>query len=111
LRSIDWSAGPVAPLAPQPLAVSQPGVEAERLVTCEYFQMDRYRLAGSLAAPYVGELSIWLALEGDAVLGSESSGYQRTLHQGETILIPAAAQGCTWQASPRANLLGVRIAG
>jgi mannose-6-phosphate isomerase len=106
LRSINWSAGPVHPVVPQAIA------QGERLVSCEYFEMHRYRLHGSLPLPYPGELSIWLVLDGSAELCNEQGDYRRAFQIGETVLIPAAAKEMQWAASAQgAILLGVRITG
>lgn len=112
LRSINWSAGPVQPVVPQRIDGLAAGVQGERLVACQYFQMDRYRLRSSMELPYADELSIWLVLEAAAELQSETGGYRRDFQAGETVLIPSAARGLSWRTpSGSAVLLGVRIAG
>jgi mannose-6-phosphate isomerase len=110
LKSIDWTAGPVQPVRPQPLTGLPGDVSAERLVTCEYFQMARYRLADSLSLPDEGQLSIWLVLEGTARLEGDHNVYRREFRAGETVLIPASARGLAWH-SEGAVLLAVRAKG
>jgi mannose-6-phosphate isomerase len=111
LKSIDWSAGPVQPVKPQPLDGLPPGIKGERLVACDYFQLDRYPLTGSFPVPYAGQLSIWLVLEGTARLKREGNNYHRDFHAGETVLIPASAHELSWQnTTDETILLGVRAA-
>jgi mannose-6-phosphate isomerase len=109
LRSINWSAGPVQPVTPQTIDGLPAGVRGERLVACEYFQMDRFHVSGSFPLPYSGELSIWMVLEGAAELTSAQRGYRREFRAGETVLIPALTTGSTWSSSASTTLLGVRI--
>ena len=111
LRSIDWSAGPVRPVSAAPIERLPSGVRGEHLVACAYFALDRFWLAGSLAMPYPGRLSIWLVLEGSAELASTSGPYRRWFRAGETVLIPASAEGLGWgpaAGSGPATLLAVR---
>ncbi len=110
LRSIDWSAGPVTPVRATPVQGLPHGVRGERLVACDYFALDRFWLAGPLEVPYAGRLSIWLVLEGSAELASVSGAYRRLFHTGETVLIPATAEGLHWRPagdSQAATLLAV----
>lgn len=100
LESIDWSAGPVRPVVEQ---------ENGLLVRCPYFELTRYRVDNSRSLPLTTELSIWLVLDGEAALHSQSGDYRRTFQKGDTVLVPAAARGLSWQTADRAVLLGVRI--
>ncbi len=108
LKSINWLAGPVQPITPRPLTHSPAGIHGERLVSCQYFQVDRFRVRGLFPVPYPGELSIWLVLGGTAELQSQQTGYRRELHPGETILIPASAPGVSWLALSEAVLVAIR---
>jgi mannose-6-phosphate isomerase len=105
LRSIDWSAGPVGPVTPRPLANLPPSVRGESLVDCPYFRMHRYRVEGRWSIPCVGEMSIWIVLDGQVELES-----YRTFRRGETLLIPATSTATTWRADQPAVLLGVAMA-
>jgi len=112
LRSIDWSAGPVRPVRATPIERLPDGAGGEHFITCDYFALDRFRLAGSLAMPYPGRLSVWLVLEGSAELASISGPYRRLFRTGETVLIPAAAKGLCWSPAGEpgaATLLAVRV--
>jgi mannose-6-phosphate isomerase len=110
LASIDWNAGPTNPVTPQPIAGLPAGARAESLVRCRYFDLARFRPTAPFEQPYAGQLSIWLVLDGALELSSESTGYRRTFHRGETVLVPAVAAALRWTPVARqpAMLLGVR---
>lgn len=109
LASIDWSAGPVNPSAPQSLAGLPQGVQGQRLAACDYFTLVRFQLAAAMASPYAERLSIWMMLDGAAELSSPASGYRRVLRQGETVLAPATAGPLQWTpvAAPATLLAAV----
>ena len=138
LLSIDWTAGPVGPTAGSPIAGLPAGNLAEHLVACPYFSLDRFRLAAPLELPekrgqnylpasppspaisrtpenssdpfFTQRLSIWMVLEGSAVLSSDATGYRRQCGRGETVLLPASARGLRWEPASEgaaATLLGV----
>ena len=65
LAAIDWRRGPVGPVKGEPLGGSTPG---ERLVSCAYFRLDRFRLSGAFDSPYRGRLSLWMVVDGEAQL-------------------------------------------
>ncbi|HVW00776.1 MAG TPA: type I phosphomannose isomerase catalytic subunit [Planctomycetaceae bacterium] len=95
LAAIDWSAGPVAPVHPQPLGDLTRNVTGERLVDSPYFRMDRLQISGESELAPAGVLSIWMVLGGTAVLQSKG-GYRREFSRGETVLVPAAAPRLEW---------------
>jgi mannose-6-phosphate isomerase len=109
LRSIDWSAGPVAPVMPRPLPELAPGVRGESLVSCKHFRLDRYRISAALPNPYPERMSIWMLIGADAELRSVDGRYHREFRPGETVLIPASAGSLAWSASTgtAANLLAI----
>ena len=110
LASIDWSAGPVRPVAGSPISGLPGGNRGERLVACPYFWIDRFRLAAPLDLPYPERLSIWMVLEGAAELSSAASGYRRRFSAGETVLAPASTGSLHWAPTAEhgaATLLGV----
>jgi len=109
LRSIDWSAGPVQPAIGVPISGLSAGVQGERLARCPHFAIERFRLAGTLESPYPGRLSVWMVLEGSAILSSATSGFRRVCRTGETILSPACAVSLQWEPAGKepATLLGV----
>lgn len=107
LASIDFSAGPVMPVEGEPIQGLPKGVCGRRLVACRYFSLDRFELSGPLALPYCNRLSMWMVLEGMAVLSNESIGYRRHCHRGEMVLVPACASQCFWMPDGPVTLLGV----
>ncbi len=96
MRSIDWSAGPVRPVAPQPLEGLGPGAAGETLVRCPFFRLDRYRILAELPIPNAGRMSVWTLLDGQAELRSPAGDYCREFRFGETVLIPASSSPLAW---------------
>lgn len=114
LESIDWSAGPVTPAPGIPLPALSDGVFGERLVQCTPFVLDRYQASGPFALPATGTLSIWLVVDGTAVLTSADGAYRRAFRRGETVLIPASATAPAWQPTgegdePTVTLLAASV--
>jgi mannose-6-phosphate isomerase len=108
LAAINWQAGPVRPVQPQDLHGQPGGVQAESLVRCGYFDLDRFTVQGPLTVS-ARQLSIWLVLEGELTLQSRD-GYERLFRRGETTLIPAAAPPLVWVPLTRsATLLRVSL--
>jgi mannose-6-phosphate isomerase len=105
LESIDWSAGPVFPVAGQPLSTQPPGVEGERLVRCDQFVLDRYRAGARFELPDPGRMSIWLVTEGAAELSATDGHYRRSFRRGETVLVPASAGPLTWNPTGQGEAL------
>jgi mannose-6-phosphate isomerase len=96
LASINWSFGPVSPLAVHSLARLPATVCGEQLAACEYFSIARFTLnAAPLDMPMADRLSIWMVLQGTVELSS-ADGYRRTFQQGETVMIPATAPALRW---------------
>jgi mannose-6-phosphate isomerase len=108
LEAIDWSRGPVNPMPPTLITGLPPGINGEHLVTCPYFTMERYRLAGHWEIPVRGRLSIWIVLAGSAELADTGGKYQRRFQRGETVLVPASAPPLFWKTGD-ATVLGVRL--
>lgn len=93
LAAIDYSAGPVQPQIPQPTESSF----VERLVSCDKFILDRWKLNGtdSAAQTTIGgdeRFHIVSVLAGSVKLSWGASSEQLTL--GQTVLIPASAAKC-----------------
>jgi mannose-6-phosphate isomerase len=103
LESIDWNAGPVSPVRPEPMPGLPAGVQGETLVRCPYFLLQRFRVNAPLGL-LGGELTAWLVLEGAARLQGPAS-YVRSFDRGATVLTPASAQGLTWQPQPEGAVL------
>jgi mannose-6-phosphate isomerase len=104
LTAIDYSAGPVQPQVAQ--KTDRPFVE--RLVTCDKFLLDRWRLNGSEPADHrtIGgdeRFHILSVLAGSATISSGAEDQQLTL--GQTLLLPASAGVCHLTAGPGTILL------
>jgi mannose-6-phosphate isomerase len=112
LEAINWSAaGPVDAGTCTPIEGLSWDVAGERLVSCPYFNLDRYRLQGPFQTPDPGRLTIWQVLDGSAELRGEGVSYRRVFTCGETVVIPASCGPTSWrpcdpsQSSPSATLL------
>lgn len=96
LRCINWSAGPVSPVTPQPLGeLSTAGVEGESLVRCPYFEIHRVSLTQRWTLPANGWW-IGIVTHGSLELTSEHADTSLKLRAGETVLIPASCGATTW---------------
>ena len=117
LESIDWSAGPIRPIEAGPLPVDGDsdgnGEEAsrQRLASCAYFEIERYRLATSLVSPHDDRLSIWTVLAGEADVHQAAAGYRRTCGPGTTLLVPAGEGPLAWtrRGDRPATLLAITL--
>ena len=111
LQAIDWRQGPIDPLVPKPLDVREPGVVGEALLNSPWVRLERYTVERSWTSPHVGEMTVWMVLEGDAALFDPTSGKRLELPCGVTVLIPAAAGAVSWSpqtAGSRCKLLCLR---
>ncbi len=86
MACIDWTRGPVRPVAPAVTVVD--GVRREGLVRCRYFTLERVRsrLPWPVARP--GRCRIVVGLEGHAEL--VWSGRREPFSPGDVVLLPAA---------------------
>lgn len=85
LEAIRYDFGPVSAQQPQPTAHGQ----VERLVACDKFTLDRWNLAGTLAAGGDDRCHILAVLSGALDVPGDPAG--RPLEQGEVMLLPAAS--------------------
>jgi mannose-6-phosphate isomerase len=85
LDTIDYARGPVFPRTPQP--TNRPYVE--RLVECEKFIVDRWRIDGAQQFSVNGQFHILSAVEGQMSLDAGDVHYQ--MRRGDTLLVPAAS--------------------
>ena len=111
LPAIDWHQGPVNPVAPKPLNVSTPGVVGEALLNSPWVQLERYTVERSWTSPHVGEMTVWMVLQGNAELLDAASTARHEMSRGSTILIPSAAGPVNWSpqtADSRCTLLCIR---
>jgi len=83
LDAIDYAAGPVSPVAPQPTAL--PCVE--RLVACDKFILDRWDFAAAQTISSDNRFHILAVLAGSVSVAGDRA--DRPLVAGDTILLPA----------------------
>lgn len=95
MRCLNWPQKPVNPVIPVPLATGS-DAEGESLLKTSVFELDRFRVRGPWCQPYAGEMSVWMVLDGVAVL--TAAGSPRVLRRGSTILLPAGVTNATWAA-------------
>lgn len=111
LQAIDWRQGPIDPLVPKPLDVREAGVVGETLLSSPWVRLERYTVERSWTSLLVGEMTVWMVLDGDAALFDPTSGKRFELPRGATVLIPAAASAVNWSpqtAGSRCTLLCLR---
>jgi mannose-6-phosphate isomerase len=103
LDTIDYARGPVGPQRPVP--TERPGVE--RLVECDKFVLDHWRIAEPMACDGDGRFHILAVVEGDVVL--TVGGSQQTLPRGNTILVPADCSSVSLAPQGRAVVLDMYL--
>lgn len=102
LQCIDFSLGPVSPLAPRRLATSE-GL-SEELIATEHFVWRRHTLSGApLRLPDEDCCRILSLIDGQAQIVSSSG--RESLAAGESLLIPAACVAVVIESMPDAVLL------
>jgi mannose-6-phosphate isomerase len=112
MEAVNWQQGPNSPVVPVKSPSSGPGVNAERLVDGNGFQMERFCVKDSLKSPYGGRFTIWMVLDGHAELSQLAGGYRRSCGTGTTIVIPASAGETVWtpgQNGSEFTLLCIRL--
>lgn len=97
MEAIDWQQGPVVPVVPAPLTCGSEGINAELLVDGHGFRMERHTVHKASPVPYTGELTIWMVLEGSAVLSHNGDSSEKPYGQGATIVVPASATEAYWK--------------
>ena len=107
LEVIDFNAGPVQPQTAQPTGHSS----AQRLVTCDKFVLDRWRLDGYQQMGGDKRFHILSVIEGEALLRGEGRADEESLlmPRGQTVLIPAAAGPVSVATRGRAILLDMYL--
>jgi mannose-6-phosphate isomerase len=97
LAVVDERQGPVRPVVPQP--TDRPQVE--RLVACDKFVLDRWRLNGAAALGGDDRFHAMSVLEGAVRL----EGLGTPLERGQTVLLPACLGPCELAPEGQAVLL------
>lgn len=106
LESTDYQAGPVDPTRPEVEPI--PGGSREKLASCPYFALERWRLrAGSAEIGRSDRFTLVLGLAGEAEVLHD--GVPHRIKCGETLLLPAAVGPCTTRAVGEATLLSCII--
>jgi mannose-6-phosphate isomerase len=80
--------GPCRPVTPEPL----PGTERERLVSCRYFTLERFRTDKRFSVGAPGCCRLAVCVEGRAVV--EHRGKSYPLKLGDVLLMPAVVGAC-----------------
>lgn len=112
LVALDWSGGPVQPVRGTSIGGLPAGVSGEHLVRCPFFHLSRFHLERPFPVPYAGRLSVWMVLEGAATLHSPVPAPGRLFHQGDSVLVPASAEGPSWEPAGQsgdATLLAINL--
>jgi mannose-6-phosphate isomerase len=103
LDTIDYARGPVAPSRPR--RTERPHVE--RLVACDKFVLDRWRIDGPQPIGGDERFHIIAVVEGAATVGGGDRSFE--LARGGTALLPAAAENVSVSPRPQAILLDMYL--
>jgi mannose-6-phosphate isomerase len=103
LDTIDFNRGPVNSV--QPIDTESAGVE--RLVACDKFVLDRWRIGAPHQLPRDDRFHILAVIEGSLSLNSDSS--REELKRGDSILVPASASIVEIAPQGRAVLLDMYL--
>jgi mannose-6-phosphate isomerase len=103
LDTVDFALGPIGPQVPQPTA--HPA--CERLVACQPFVLDRWRLAGKERLGGDGRFHILSVLAG--AVRVEGDPCHEPLPRGGAILLPASLGPCAVVPEGEAILLDARL--
>jgi mannose-6-phosphate isomerase len=103
LETIDYALGPVGPSRPQPTDVPQ----RERLVACDKFVLDRWRLDGPATCGGGERFHIFAGVAGTAAISA--GGRELPLARGRTVLAPSACGEVQITPQGRAVLLDMYL--
>jgi mannose-6-phosphate isomerase len=106
LDTIDFSRGPVSPVVPQRTERDC----VERLVQCEKFALDRWRLDSPQQLINDNRFRILTVVEGGVVL--QSGNMRRELRRGDTVLVPACCGELEmepWESLGDASVLDMHL--
>lgn len=111
MQALMWPQGPVSPTIPLPLKCER-GAYGEVLLKGAAFDLERFTVRDSWSQPYSGEMTIWMVLDGAAVLDGSGYAPHQVLERGSTILLPVGVRGAKWAAADTnkpCRLLCVRL--
>lgn len=103
LEVIDFSTGPVMPVAPRPTHTPH----VQRLVECDKFVLDRWHLAGAEAVGGDGRLHLVAVLAGR--VATKGNGVEGSLGAGQVMLLPAAAASIVLESFGPAVVLDITL--
>jgi mannose-6-phosphate isomerase len=103
LDTIDYSRGPVDSITPQP--TDRPSVE--RLIACDKFVLDRWRLDSSQRLANDDRFHIIADIQGKVLVQADES--ENELQRGDTLLIPASCRQIEFVPQGRAVLLDMYL--
>jgi mannose-6-phosphate isomerase len=93
MASIDWSQGPVEPVAATAFADSVSGPVRQLLASCAYFALEYVQESCPFPCGGDGTLRVVLPVKGRGTLSV--SGRETSLSEGQVWLLPAAMERCT----------------
>jgi mannose-6-phosphate isomerase len=103
LETIDYTRGPVEPH--RPTATDRPNVE--RLVACNKFILDRWRLDGVEQSANDDRFHVLAVVEGGVAVGADGGAVE--LPKGGTLLVPANCREIALRPRGRAILLDIYL--
>ena len=103
LETIDYRRGPVDPVSPQ--QTDHPN--RERLVACDKFLLDRWKLESSQQIENDNRFRILAAIEGGVSVKSDNSEIE--LRRGDTLLVPACCRGLDLSPNGQAVVLDMYL--
>lgn len=103
LEVIDFDRGPIHSQIPQPT----PRLFVERLVECDKFVLDRWRLRGNQPIGGDDRCHILVVLDGSVQVGKDSPGSR--WQAGETMLLPASAGTIELRADQPSTVLDIYL--
>lgn len=111
MEAIHWNAGPVNPIVPTETSIGGPDVRSEALLNTSWVRLDRFHLTRSWRAGLIGEMTVWMVLDGNVKLLTVSGNRSIQLARGSTVLVPADAGEVEWapvQTGEYCSLLCIR---
>ena len=107
LEAVDWNQGAISPVIPREWKSESDGVKAEQLVDSFAFRLDRFQIQKSMSSPYPDEFTIWMVLDGNALLLNPTTGYRHEFKAGATVVIPKSAGPMVWESIDAGRILSL----